>query len=176
MKSYNYFYIIIVLTIITFTIGCSSMKKTATQMYKNVETTHLRRITEDDIKILPEPVQRYFRYTNTIGTEEIKTVKLKQGGYFRPKENKKWMAIKAEQYFNIESVEFIWEGKVSVITAVDKLINGKGSLTVKLFGFIKIAKAEGPEADQGEALRFLAECIWFPLCIFERLYKMGSCR
>ena len=171
MKLNKYFCIIVVLIVMIFTIGCTSMKKTVAQMYKNTKTNQLKIITEENIKNLPKPVQRYFRYTKTISREEIKTVKLKQGGYFRPKQDGKWMPIKAEQYFNIDSVEFIWKGKVSFITAVDKLINGEGSLTIRFFGLIKLAKAEGPEVNQGEALRFLAECIWFPSAFLKDYIK-----
>jgi len=124
-------------------------------------------VTDEDIKGLPEPVQRYLKYTQIIGKERIKTVRLKQGGYFRMKEDQKWMPIKAEQYFNVDSVEFIWMAKVRVapfisIYAKDEFIEGKGNLVVELLGLIKVADAKGYEVDHGEILRFLAECIWFP--------------
>ncbi|MCW7078966.1 MAG: hypothetical protein OCU22_07575 [Canidatus Methanoxibalbensis ujae] len=124
-------------------------------------------VTDEDIEGLPEPVQRYLKYTQIIGKEKIKTVRLKQGGYFRMKENQKWMPIKAEQYFNVDSVEFIWIAKVRVapfisIYAKDEFIEGEGNLVVKLLGLIKVADAKGYEVDHGEILRFLAECIWFP--------------
>lgn len=124
-------------------------------------------VTEKDIEGLPEPVQRYLRYTQIIGKEKIKTVRLKQGGYFRMREDQKWMPIEAEQYFNVDSVEFIWVAKVRIapfvsIYAKDEFINGKGNLVVKLLGLIKIIDAKGYEVDHGEILRFLAECIWFP--------------
>jgi|Deesub1362B_J571_1020462.scaffolds.fasta_scaffold00052_13 hypothetical protein len=124
-------------------------------------------ITEADIGGLPEPVQRYLKYTQIIGKEKIKTVRLKQGGYFRMKEDQKWMPIEAEQYFNVDSAEFIWAAKVKFapflsIYAKDEFIDGKGSLVVKLLGFIKVVDAKGYEVDHGEIMRFLAECIWFP--------------
>ena len=77
------------------------------------------------------------------------------------------MPIKAEQYFNVDSVEFIWIAKVKVaplvsIHAKDELIDGKGNLVVKLLGLIKVADANGYEVDNGEITRFLAECTWFP--------------
>ncbi|WP_202319023.1 DUF6544 family protein [Archaeoglobus neptunius] len=124
-------------------------------------------VTERDIEGLPEPVQRYLKYTQIIGKEKIKTVRLKQGGYFRTNENQKWMPIKAEQYFNADSVEFVWIAKVRIlpfvsIFAKDEFIDGKGNLEVKLLGLVKVADAKGYEVDNGEILRFLAECIWFP--------------
>lgn len=124
-------------------------------------------VTEADIKDLPEPVQRYLKYTQIIGKEKIKTVRLKQGGYFRMQEDQKWMPLEAEQYFNVDSAEFIWVAKVKFapflyIYAKDEFIDGRGNLVVKLLGLITVADARGYEVDHGELMRFLAECIWFP--------------
>jgi len=44
-------------------------------------------VTEADIEGLPEPVQRYLRYTKIIGKEIIRSVRLKQKGFFRTKED-----------------------------------------------------------------------------------------
>lgn len=124
-------------------------------------------ITEEDIKGLPEPVQKYMKYTQMVGKEKIKTVRLKQGGYFRMNEDQKWMPIEAEQYFNVDSAEFIWVARVKFapflyIYAKDEFIDGRGNLVVKLLGLITVADAKGYEVDHGELMRFLAECIWFP--------------
>ena len=40
-------------------------------------------VTEADLEGLPEPVQRYLRYTQVIGKEKIGTVRLKQKGSIR---------------------------------------------------------------------------------------------
>jgi hypothetical protein len=37
-----------------------------------------------------------------------------------------------------------------------------GELQAKLFSFLKVAGASGPETDQGELLLYLAEIAWFP--------------
>ncbi|MBO8180172.1 MAG: hypothetical protein H0Z19_06780 [Archaeoglobus sp.] len=39
-------------------------------------------VTAEDLEGLPEPVQRYLKYTQIIGKEKITTVRLEQGGYF----------------------------------------------------------------------------------------------
>ena len=143
------------------------VKEEAKELFREGKEITPEIVTDEDIKGLPEPVQRYLKYTQIIGKEKTKIVRLKQGGYFRLKENQKWMPIKAEQYFNVDSVEFIWIAKVRIaplvsIYAKDEFIEGKGNLVVKLLGLIKIVDAKGYEVDDGEILRFLAECIWFP--------------
>ena len=82
--------------------GVAFTKRTrneAKELFKESDMTKPKVITEEDVQNLPEPVQRYLRYTQIIGKEEINTVRLKQGGYFRMKEDQKWMSITAEQYF-----------------------------------------------------------------------------
>jgi hypothetical protein len=70
--------------------------------------------------------------------------------------------LKAEQYFNTLSCEFIWKARAGVMHVVDKYTDKKGSLTVRLFNYIKLGEAKGKEVDQGEILRYLAEIMWFP--------------
>jgi mRNA-degrading endonuclease RelE of RelBE toxin-antitoxin system len=137
------------------------------ELFKENRETKPEIITEEEIEGLPEPVQRYLKYTQIIGKEKINTVRLKQGGYFRMNEDQKWMPVEAEQYFNVDSIEFIWVAKVDYapllsIYAKDEFVDGKGNLVVKLLGIIKVVDAKGYEIDNGEILRFLAESVWFP--------------
>ncbi len=155
------------LSVIGNTLFYKNTRETAKKILNRSKIKKLEIIKEQDIKELPQPVQRYLKYTQIIGKEKIKTARLKQGGYFRIKENQKWMPIKAEQYFNIDSVEFIWIAKVNIFPLIsmfakDEFINGKGNLSVKLFGLFRVVDAKGHEIDNGEIMRFLAECIWFP--------------
>ena len=79
---------------------------------KQTELT-AKTIAEEDLKELPEPVQRYFRYTGVIGTQPIKTVSLKQRGFFRMKEGQKMMPMTAEQYYTTNPPSFLWYGQIT---------------------------------------------------------------
>lgn len=147
-------------------------KKEAIKVLSIDKKASAKKIRESDIEKLPEQMQKYMKYTRVMGREKIKTVGLKQGGSFRLKENQRWMPIKAEQYYNLERVEFIWKGKINFapflsVYAIDRFTEGKGNLMVKLLGLFKIVDAKGPEVDQGEMLRFLAEAVWFPSVFVE---------
>ncbi|USG99641.1 hypothetical protein K1720_09085 [Thermococcus argininiproducens] len=163
--------IIVILLVSTAVLGGVAFTKRtrndAKELFKESDMTKPKVITEEDVQDLPEPVQRYLRYTQIIGTEEINTVRLKQDGYFRMKEDQKWMPLTAEQYFRVDSAEFIWIAKVRAapllsIHAKDEFVEGRGNLVVKLLGLITVVDAKGNAVDHGELLRFLAECIWFP--------------
>lgn len=131
-------------------------------LYIDVDIDNLSFVKESDIVKLPEPVKRCLLYTGIIGKKEIKTVYLKQKGVFRQKVDSKWIPTTAEQYINVDAMGFIWKAKTSVIRVIDQFVNGNGRLNIKLFGLLKIGDFQGLEVDQGEALRFLTESIWFP--------------
>lgn len=164
--------IIGVSTIVAFvTIGYSSVYKTfkieVNTLLEKTGTTSKDLITEADIQHLPEPVQRYLRYTGIIGKERIHTVRLKQQGQIRMKPEDKWMPIEAEEYYTVDKPSFVWYGKAKIfpflaMTARDKYIDGKGNMWIKLTPFITIANETGPGMDQGSLMRYFNEMMWFP--------------
>lgn len=83
------------------------------------------------------------------------------------KEGEKWLPLTAEQYFTTSPPGFVWNARVRSfpflsISVTDMFLRGHGRLRAKLLSLIKIADAQGPEVDQGELLRYLAETVWFP--------------
>ena len=133
-------------------------------------------ITEDDIKDLPEPVQRYLKYTGILGKEKIETVKLRYKGSFRMRKDQRGMPLKVEQYYTTDPPAFVWHGSIEPfplisVKARDMFHSGKGNMLVKLLGLITIGDDAGPEIDQGTLIRYLSEIIWFPsaaLCDYIR--------
>jgi len=137
------------------------------ELFKKSQETKLKVVTEEDIKYLPEPIQRYLRYSQIIGKEEIKTVRLKQKGFIRTSEKQKWMLFEAEQYYTTNPPGFIWFATAKAapflsIKVRDRFYEGRGNMLVKLFGLKNIADATGPEMDQGTLIRYLNEIMWFP--------------
>jgi len=129
----------------------------------------------NDLKGLPEPVQRYFKYALRDGQEHIKFVRLKQVGEFRMKENQPWMPIKAEQYFTTEDPAFIWRVKLTMapfiwIEGRDMYYQGKGNMFIKLLSTITVADATGSEMDISSLIRFLSETPWFPTALLPSDY------
>lgn len=124
-------------------------------------------ITENDLRGLPAVVQRYLRYAQVPGKPAIRTVHLKQRGRFCTKVGGAWLPLVAEQSYTVQPPAFLWHGVIKQapllsISAWDRFADGHGSLIVKLLSFILLVNAHGPEADQGELLRYLTEILWFP--------------
>lgn len=119
---------------------------------------------------LPLPVQRYFRHVLKEGQEYTVSARVRHSGWFKTGLDKDWIAITGEQYYTVDRPGFIWKGETSMFTARDMFINDKGSLKVQLFSVLTIVDAQGPEYDQGELLRWLGECIWFPTALLPSEY------
>jgi hypothetical protein len=111
---------------------------------------------------LPEPVQKYFKHVLKEGQFYINTTRLTHTGQFKTGLEKDWVDIEGEEYFTTEKPGYIWRGRTALFTARDSYIAGKGRLIVTILSLIKVVDGKGPQYDQGELLRWLAESVWFP--------------
>lgn len=143
----------------------SEVKSGLQDLYQSVDQSPPPIYTSDSLKGLPEIVQQYFKYALTEGQTYVKQLKLRHGGQFRTSKKQGWKPIRGEEYFTCSPPGFLWIGKLSWFSAVDKYIRGKGNLKVKLFSLFPVVNAQGPTADQGEFFRWLAEAVWFPTAL-----------
>jgi hypothetical protein len=124
-------------------------------------------ITEAMLEGLPEPVQRYLRYTGIVGKPVIRTVHLTQRGTMRPSVAGGWIPLEAEQFYTVQPPGFVWDGSLHVgplplARARDRYADGRGSMLVRAGGLFPVVDATGEEMDQGSMMRYLSEMIWFP--------------
>ena len=124
-------------------------------------------ITQAQVLDLPDVMQRYLRYAGVVDKELIRTIRLKQHGFMRTQPGQKWMPLVAEQYFTTTTPAFLWNCTMrpfplAWISATDRFTEGRGSMVIKLLSFITVGNAQGPEMDQGELQRYVAELICFP--------------
>nr|WP_294941784.1 DUF6544 family protein [uncultured Mucilaginibacter sp.] len=111
---------------------------------------------------LPAPVQRYFKHVLKEGQPYINYVRLKHSGKFKPGADKKWVNIVGEEYFTTAKPGFLWKGETAMFTATDRFMDGSGGLKVNIFNTYPMVNGKGSKFDQGELLRWLGECVWFP--------------
>lgn len=142
------------------------VNKEVAELFSKSKEAEPQLVTEEDLIALPEPVQRYLRYTGVIGKERIKTVRLKQKGFFR-QGDRPWMPFEAKQYYTTDPPGFIWIANMKAfpllsIKGGDMYYEGKGNMLIKLPPFVTIAHVRGEEIDQGTLVRFLNEIMWFP--------------
>ncbi len=139
-------------------IGCTQLDPLFEKAIPYENKLYDSQIIED----LPEPVQRYFRYALVDGQAYINYLRLTHSGTFKTARDRKWMKIQGEQYFRANPPGFLWIGKTSTFKAEDSYLEGKGNLSVHLFGLLRIVKEEGNEVNQAELLRWLGESVWMP--------------
>lgn len=162
---------LIVLTAIASYVGkktfTNKVHREVTEMFEQVSPVNPDIVTEAEVAGLPEPVQRWLRFSGVIGNERILSVRLRQQGEFRMSPDGRWMPFEAEQYYTTEVPAFIWYTTMKPvpffsITGRDKYRQGWGNMLIKLLSIVPVVDATGEELDQGTLVRYLNEMMWFP--------------
>ena len=133
-------------------------------------------VRQEDLAGLPLCVQKWLENSQVVGKERIRTVRLKQKGLMRTKQDGSWMSVEAEQYFTVDEPGFIWKAKVKMAPLIyfagrDKYSEGKGNMLIKVLSLITVVNGKGREMDQGTMLRYLAESAWFPTAALSNYIK-----
>jgi hypothetical protein len=124
-------------------------------------------VTEEMLAGLPEPAQRYLRYTGVVGRPLVDTVHVSQRCRMRPAPGGMSFPLVAEQWYRVEPPGFVWDatvpvGCIPVVRGRDGYLDGHGLMTIKAGSLIPIVDTSGPEMDQASLLRHLSEMTWFP--------------
>ena len=123
------------------------------------------KFTYDQLKGLPQPVQKYFKHVLRKGQLYVNYARLKYSGKFRLGSKRGWMDIKGEEYFTTGKVGLVWLGRTRIFSALDSYIDGVGQLRSKLLSVVKVADKRGEKIDRAEILRWLAEAPWCPVAL-----------
>lgn len=104
---------------------------------------------------------------NVGATSVSGNIYLKQLAEMKLKPDDKWLQTEAEQWFTTRAPGFVWyakvgQGAIMSFSGRDSFIEGKGQMLIKMYGLVPIVNAENEAIDDGTAIRFLAESVWFP--------------
>lgn len=132
-------------------------------------------LTEEDIHHLPDPVQRYIRYTGYLGHEKVNNVKLCFNGQMRDK-GLDWFELQSVQYnfFDTPTRLFYMIGKMKGLTVpgYHAYRNGNASMQIKLFGLLSIVDAKEGNLNQAETVTFLNDmCLMAPATLIDERLK-----
>ncbi len=128
---------------------------------------HAPLVTEAMLADLPEPAQRYLRYSGVVGRPMVDSVRVRQACRMRPAPHGISFPLVAEQWYAVEPPGFIWDATVPiagipVVRGRDGYLDGRGRMTIKVGSLLPVVDAAGPEMDQASLLRHLSEMPWFP--------------
>jgi hypothetical protein len=152
----------------------------ADEMMMLSDTSVVREINyleKDSIVNLPPIVQKWLQNSGVVGKPMISLIHLYQRGELKTSTSGDWMPFTAEQWFSATSPSFVWKTQVSLMGPVsfsgrDKLVEGHGSMLIKLGSVIPVVNAkDNPKLDQATLLRFMAEICWFPTAATEPYFK-----
>lgn len=122
--------------------------------------------TEEDVAGLPEPIQRYFRYSGFIGQPKMSTARIVfDDAAF--KNGNMDLRLYSEQFnFVGEPARIVYLGSkvlgVIPFEGRDKFQNGQGYMTGRLAKLIKLFDVTGSEMHQSALVTILAEALVVP--------------
>ncbi len=124
-------------------------------------------VDEASIDGLPDPVRRCLLHSGVLGTPVPTGVTVRQRGRIRTSRESRWLGFRAVETYGVEEPAFSWRaglriGGVTLGRATDSLSDGHGSMHVKLLGLFDVVDESGSGIDQGSAMRWLNETMWFP--------------
>lgn len=113
-------------------------------------------LSEADIQHLPIIVQKYIRYTGSVGKEKVYNFKAEFSGGIRSNPGEEYMQLKSAQYNFMKNPArlFYIEAKKMGIPAVGTHIyqNEKAIFKIKLLSLFTVVDASGEMMDQGETV------------------------
>lgn len=116
---------------------------------------------------LPAPVRRYLARALPSSAPGVRLACLRHGGTLRLRADQPWMDVRGEEVLSAWPPAFVWRSRLQPAPGVrfgarDCYLAGSGNMWIRLYDAFTIAEARGPEMDQSNLLRLLAEFVWLP--------------
>lgn len=113
------------------------------------------------------PIVEAFARRGLDGAVPAARIGLTQAAEMQMKAGGDWTPLTARQWIGISQPGFVWDARVPMgpitrFRVIDAFAGGEGHLQARILGSIRIAAASGPDMDQSEAMRYLAELPWAP--------------
>ncbi len=131
-----------------------------------------RIVTEEDLALVPPPVQRYLRYSGAVGHPRVRSVHARFRGEMRPAPDAGWMRISAEQYNFFDEPERVFLMGASRLgvpfEALHLYVGPSATMRVKLASLVPVVDAKGPEMNRGETVTMFNDmCVLAPATLLD---------
>jgi hypothetical protein len=140
-----------------------------TQEYvRQAQQTQSEIITDAHLAPLPEPVQRYLRYTQVVGKPRVKCVKVRQSGWMRTSPKQNWMPVEAVQYSTLAGpLSRMWYAQIKIgpfalLKGHDSYDNGAGHMLIRLLSMLSVVDIRGPAIDISALIVFINDMVMWP--------------
>ncbi|MDX1406170.1 MAG: DUF6544 family protein [Woeseiaceae bacterium] len=137
------------------------------KMRRTLIESHSQNNQKIGFDALPPVARQFIERAGVAMSNAPRAVLLTQSAEMRMGTDKPWQKIRCEQVIAVQKPGFAWfadqrRGIVSTVRVIDAYIDGHGLLEARLLGSIPVARLDGPQADQSELMRYLAEIPWAP--------------
>jgi len=129
-------------------------------------------LTEQDLKPLPDPVQRYIRYTGAVGKPKVNNFRVDFTGKIRSKEQGVWMPFTSRQYnfLNTPTRLFFLQAVMMQlpVEGYHRYLNGSAVMDIRLLSLFRVQYADGPDMNVAETVTFFNDmCIMAPATLID---------
>jgi hypothetical protein len=130
-------------------------------------------VTEEDIKDLPGPVQKYLRYVGVVGKEKVHNVRIAFDGEFKTNPEKDWTKVAVAQHSFLDDPTRLYFIKLSMsgvpVIGLHHYESGEAMMLIKLAGLFTVADGRGPEMNQGETVTVFNDmCLFMPATLIDK--------
>jgi len=174
---------IVLLTILLLVIIFIYAKWSFRNNYKNEVVAFLKQtsvtndlLTEADIQNLPAPVQKYIRYTGSVGKPKVKNFKIEFTGQIRKNEQSEWMPFTSEHYNFIDASTRLFFMKATMkhlpVAGFHCFKNGVAFMDIRLLSLLKVQYQSGNEMNIAETVTFFNDmCCMAPATLIDKRIK-----
>lgn len=133
-----------------------------------IPTQHQQELVdESDIRTLPSLIQFWLHNTGVIGKPLAWNALVMQAGEMKSSPDGKWSPFTAQHWASFEKPGFVWHARMDAgpglhVAVLDRYVDGKGSMLVKMQSLVELDEAIGVEINEGAMQRYLAEMVWIP--------------
>lgn len=132
-------------------------------------------VTEQDIARLPEPVQRYLKYTGVLNKPRLKNMYVVFDGKMRNRK-KDYFPFTSEQYNFFEEPARLFFMKATMfgvtVPGYHRYMNATASMDIRVFGLFPVERASGPSMNKTETVTLFNDmCLMAPATLIDRRIK-----
>ena len=130
-------------------------------------------ITEEDLNLVPAPVQRYLRVTGTLGQPRVSNFRAHWRGRIRDSATGPWMAFEAEQVNTLYPMPtrlFFMQAvmKGLPVDVYHRFIGNAATFRVRVLSLLQIVSAAGPDMNRSETVTILNDlCLLAPSALLD---------
>ncbi len=129
-------------------------------------------LTDNDIKRLPQPVQKYLHYVGAVGKPQIHNVRVVFTGQMKREIKSDWMNIHAEQYNFFDEptrLFYIYSDIFGIpFDGLHAYIGDNATMRIKVANIFQVADAKGDKMTKGETVTMFNDmCMLAPASLID---------